>query len=234
MEDEVQAKEVEQDLIDLITMSSDESEGDDDVEGLPSELPDDPDELKQLVVDYQNRVSKRNKTVKKRTEATHRMQEEIEALKSQVDSFKNQSTQASTVEAQKQEHDKAIAEWRDSVSDDPSKAVDFATWQTTQMQDKVVNYIASMQQKFDDQIAELKGATNPTRQKYQAKIDQLKSNPRFAGFDDDQLMVLAETLSEAKPRGPIGGKPVNATVSKEKKLDELRKKAREYMNNGLG
>lgn len=233
MSDEVQTEEVE-DLISLIATQSEEEDNEDDVEGLPTDLPEDPDELRQLVSDYQNRVSKRNKTIKKRSEANHRMQEEIEALKAQVDSFKNNSTQASTIEAQKQEQDKALAEWRDSVNDDPGKAVDFATWQANQMQEKVANYLASMKSDLDDQLAAIKGEMNPTRQKYRDKIDQLKSNPRFSGFDDDQLMVLAETLSEVKPRGSIGGKPVVAAPSKEKKLEELRKQAREYMQNGLG
>lgn len=235
MSDEALIQEEEKDIIDILSTQGQEVD-EEEVEGLPTELPDDPDELKQLVADYQERVSKRNKTIKKRSDATHRMQEEIEALKSQVETYQSQSTQASTAEAQKQEQEKAYAEWRDSVSDDPSKAVDFATWQAGQMQDRMVDYIAKMQSSLEGQIAALKGEMNPEKQKYRDKIATLKQNPDFSDLDDDTAIKFIRATEQIKlgPRGTIGGKPVPTQKTREKRLDELRKRAKEHMQNGLG
>jgi SMC interacting uncharacterized protein involved in chromosome segregation len=227
-------EQYEEDLIDLLASQSEQDDGEGNVDEIPDELPDDPDELRAILNKTRDQVRKRNRIIRQKDKTSHRKDEELEALQRQIDELRNNSTNASNVEAQKQEQQKAIDEWRDSVSEDPSKAVDFATWQANEMQSRVVDYLAQMQQSFNDQIASIKGEINPTRQKYRGKIEQLKLNPKFAGFSDDQLMVLAESLSEVKPRGSIGGKPIVAEKAKEQKLEELRKRAREYLQNGLG
>jgi len=232
--DEALNEEAEQDLVDLLAKQGEEVEGVEEVDGLPDDLPEDPAELRQLITDYQSRVGKRNKTIKRRSEANHRMQDEIDELKQQLASFQNQSTSASDVETQNQEREKVLESWRESANDDPGKAIDFAMSQIGDAQGKTVEYLAKMQQNFEDQIASLKGEMNPKRQKYREKIDQLKSNPRFSGFSDDQLETLAETLGGVKPPSTIGGKPVVATKTKEKRRDELRKQANAYFTNGMG
>jgi chromosome segregation ATPase len=224
----------EQDIVDLLAAQGGEVEDEVVVDEFPTELPDDLDGLKAMLIERDEKIGKRNKTIKKRTEATHRMQDEIQSLQQQIADMKNQTTNASTMEAQKQEYSETLEKWRNSVEEDPSKAVDFVTWQNSETQDKIVNYLADMQTKFDARLAEIEGGMNPERMQNREKINKLKQNPRFANFNDDQLLAVIQATSDIKPRGTVTGKPVVAKPSKEKALEHARELAKKHFNGTFG
>lgn len=232
MDNEAEVVEQEQDIIDLLASQSQEIDND-DVDGLPDDLPSDPDELKAVVKEYQERVAKRNKTIKMRTDATHRMQEELEALKVQLAEVKGSTTNASNVEAQKQEYNETLEKWRNSVEEDPTKAIEFTNWQMTEMQNKVADYIGTLQNKFESQLAEIKGEMNPERQKYRDKIAQARNIPEFADMDDDTILKIIQANSRVAPRGTVGGKRVEQKPTAERLKNEAAERAAAYFKNGF-
>jgi hypothetical protein len=230
---ETQALEEEQDIIALLaTQGEDDSDFDEDE--FDTSLPDDTEALKQMLEREREIKQKRNKTLKKREQAIHRMQEEQDAMKKRLDELMTKSEQSPNVEAEKREREEAHQKWRDSVADDPSKAVDFATWQMGEMQENMVNYLAKMQTSFDSQIAELKGEMSPDKQKYRDKINSLKRNPEFSDMDDNTILkFIRATESLKQPRGSIGGRRAEANPSEEQALEEARKKYRQMFGNEL-
>jgi chromosome segregation ATPase len=226
--------EVEEDIISLLSNQSEEVDDEVVEEVYSGELPDDPEQLKQMLVDAQNRVGKRNHTLKKRTDANHRIQDELKAVQEQLQDLKNAGNQpAPNVEAQNQERKEALGKWKDSVAEKPETAIDYADMQMTQMQDKVVDLVSSMQSKFDEQIAELKGDMNPEKVKNREKIDQLRNNPQFASMDDDTLLAIITATSGIKPRGTIGGRKPEQKSTPEKALEDARARAKKHFADGL-
>lgn len=177
------------------------------------------------------RLSKRNKSLKKSKQAIHRMQEEQSALQKQFEELKasmNSNQQAPVdVEAQKKARSEELEEWRNSVADDPGKAVDFASWQTKQTQEQVVDYIVEMRKEYDAQIAELKGATNPDRQRYAEELKAMSVNPKWNKLDTDTQIEVIKSMKGAvgkSPRGGIGGKRATVEPEEFKMTDEIKKR----------
>lgn len=233
MDNEALGEVEEVDVVALLAEQGLEDDND-EVDGLPDELPDDPDELKSLLNDYKERVGKRNKTIKKRTDANHRMQEELDAMRTQIEQLSNSTANASTMEAQNQEYKETHEKWRSGVEDGSLNPVDYADWQLKQTQDRMANFLADMQSNFDSRLEELAGNMNPERMKNREKINQLKANPKFASFSDDQILTVIQTAEAIKPRGNIGGQRVQAQPSAEKRKEELRELARKHFNGNLG
>lgn len=218
--------EEEVNVVDLFV--KDESELDNDFEYEDEEV--DTDEEVGADV-LKERLSKRNKSLKKSKQAIHRMQEEQSALQRQFEELKatmNSNSQTPVdVEAQKKARSEELEEWRNSVADDPSKAVDFASWQTQQTQEKVVDYIVEMRKEYDAKIAELKGATNPDRQKYAEELKAMSMNPKWSGLDDDTKIEVIKSMKGAVgkiPRGNVGGKRASVEPEEFKMTDEIRKR----------
>ena len=234
MEDVTLDEGQEQDIIELLAKQGLEQDDEGEDESFPTELPKSIEDLKSMLAERDERIGKRNLTIKKRTEATHRMQEEIGSLQQQIADLKNTSTTASNTEAQKQEYNETLEKWRNSVEEDPTKAIDFVNWQTSETQNKLVDYVASMQSKFDARLAEIEGGMNPERMENRSKIAQLKANPEYANFTDDQLLTVIKSVGALKPRGSIGGRSVTSKPSPEKGLAEARAKAKAYFDGTLG
>jgi NADH dehydrogenase/NADH:ubiquinone oxidoreductase subunit G len=189
------------------------------------------------------RLTKRNKSLKKSKQAIHRLQEEAEdarkeaeEARKQMDELKKQLQQPTQTDtgANKQEQAEALEKWRTEISDNPEKAVDFSNWQMSQLQESVVNVVTSMKQSFDEQIAELKGATNPERIKYKEQMDKLRaSNPDFAGLDDDTLLKVVQATSRVKvPRGNVGGGKVTKQPTADEQIEQLKKQFADSFANG--
>ena len=175
------------------------------------------------------RLAKRNKSLKKSKQAVHRIQEENEALQTRLEKLEEKLASnppsATDTEAKNREQKEALEQWRTEIGDNPEKAVDFSNWQMTNLQDNIVNYIAEMKTAFESEIAELRGATNPDKLKYQEQIDRLKSNPELSGIDDKALMQFIKATSGVKvPRGGVGGQRATVKPEEFKMDDEIRRK----------
>ncbi|MHC4213989.1 MAG: hypothetical protein ACYSWP_11505 [Planctomycetota bacterium] len=219
-------EETETSVLDVLATQSEEVE--DEVEEVEEES-DDVEVLKE-------RVSKRNKSLKKSKQAIHRLQEENEDFRKRFEELEakiQQPTQTDTG-ATKQEQSEALEKWRTEISDNPEKAVDFSNWQMSQLQESVVNVVTSMKQSFDEQIAELKGATNPERIKYKEQMDKLRaSNPDFAGLDDDTLLKVVQATSRVKvPRGNVSGGKVTKQPTADEQIEQLKKQFADSFANG--
>jgi len=198
-------EEVEEDIVSLFAVKGAEDDDDNGEIEHQGELPDTVEGLQALLLSEREVKSKRNRSLRKSKQANHRMQDELSALQRQVDSL-GQPNQAPTVEAQNQEREKALEQWRDSVEEDPRKAVDFANWQSSQMQDNVVGYIAKLQETIDAKFAELTAATNPEAQKYESELNAVRTNPEFEGLSDEVLLKIIRAEKRMRePRGSIGG-----------------------------
>jgi len=215
-----EAQALEEEEVDVVSLFATESEEDDD--GYEDEVEsDDLDAVKE-------RLAKRNKSLRKSKQAIHRVTEENKALLERLErieqSMSNKS--APNAEVQQQEREKALAEWRDSVAENPEKAVDFATWQASQIQDSVVGYLAEMKREFASQLAEIRGATNPEKLKYEAELNMMRSNPEFDGLDDDVLLKFiraSKTANSKIPRGSLGGKRASVHAEDFKMNDDIRR-----------
>lgn len=211
----------EESLLDLLAAESGQSEDEYDEEiDETNELPDDPEALRALLLKEREIKSKRNKSLKKSKEANHRIQDELKALQDSFEEFRSSPNQSPDVEAQKREQAKAYEELRDSVNDDPSKAVDLIT----DMQNKTVDFLARQQAEFDAKLNKITKDLDPERHKYRDQIATLRNNPRLANLDDDSLIAVIEATGSVKPRGSIGGR--RATVAPVDS-DEAYKAARE-------
>lgn len=224
--DENVAEEEVVDIVDLLATQSEEIDEHDD------EIDLDTDDVEVL----KERIAKRNKALKKSKQAIHRLQESESTLLDRMEQLESkfnssQSTQSTGDDDRKREE--ALAAWRESVSDDPSKSIDFAMTQINDSQGKMVDYLATFQDEVMKQIAELKGDMNPEKQKYREKIATLKTNPELADQPDDVLLKMVKALEGANnhPRGPIGGKRATATKDPAKELDELKERYRKQMGN---
>jgi hypothetical protein len=240
MSDEAQALEVEEN-IDFTELLATQGEEESDYEGeeldessIPDELPEDPEELKALLVAQREQTAKKKKYLNNSKKANHRMQKEIEELAKKLDELSSKPAPVDTG-AKDQEYKEALEQWRESVADDPSKAVDFAQWQTQTMQSQMVDYIANMQSKLENAIEQLNGKTDPERLKYQKKIDSLRGNPEFADVPEEMLIKFIRASEKVKvPRGGLGGQRVNATEkSVEKQIEEAKKQYQNYYQNGV-
>lgn len=222
MADEAKTEE-EVDLVSIFAGQSEEVEE----EETNSELPDDPEVLKALLLHEREVKSKRNKTIKKSKQAHDRKDDELEALRQQIEELSGK-VNAPNMEAQKREQKEVDAQWRDSVAEDPTKAIDYSNYMIQQTQDNIVNYMSSFKSEMESMINEVKGATNPEKLKYEAELNALRSNPDFDGLDDSALLKFAKavkTANERVPRGGLSGK--RAVPDKPEKFemtDELRMK----------
>lgn len=235
MDHDAVTEEVEQDFASLLAVESEEvSEEVDDV--YSGELPEDPAELKQMLIDAQSRVGKRNKTLKMRTDANHRIQDELKAVQDQLEVLKNSNNQAPNVEAQSAERKEARTNWQDSVAEKPEVGIDYTDMQVSELKDNFATYITEMKASQEARIEELEARLDPERMKNREKIDQLRSNPALANMDDDTLMAFLKAGSGIKQtRGSIGGRRAEQKPTAEKQLEADRKRAKEYFaNDGFG
>lgn len=216
---------------DIISLLASQGAEDDDEE-VSEEIDTDTEDIEELKA----RISKRNKSLKKSKQAVHRVQEEKDALLQRIEELerKMQAPASTDVEAQKREQEEALKKWRDSVEDDPSKAVDFANWQMTQMQENFSDVLVKMQQGFDAKLAEIKGEINPEKMKYRDQIGKLRQNPAFAELDDNALMAIIRSSEGIKiPRGGVGGQPVKKVGDPDQAYKEAREQYAKLLNNGL-
>lgn len=225
MADEAVALEEETETSVLDFLANQSVEVEDELEDEPEVESEDIDVLKE-------RVSKRNKSLKKSKQAIHRLQEENQDFQKRFEELEAKLSQPAPVDAgaQKQEQQEALDKWRTEISDNPEKAVDFSNWQMSQLQESVVGVVTSMKQSFDEQLAELKGATNPERVKYKDQMDKLRaSNPDFAGLDDTTLMAVVKATSGVKiPRGNPSGQKATKQPSADDLIKELTEKYDAY------
>ena len=196
-------------VIDVLSLLANQSEddGDEEVEEeLTDEIPEDAEELKAMLLREREIKSKRNKSLKKSKQAQHRTQEENELLKQRLDSLEQRLNGSQpNVEAEKRELE--AQEWRDRVADDPTQAIGYADWQQKNLEDRVANYLGSMESRFAEQLGALKGAVDPEKTRYRDTIEALRRKEGFSELDDDTLLKVAKGFEGAKsiPRGDIGG-----------------------------
>jgi len=214
-------EEVEKDIIDYLKVEDEDSAE----EEIDTET-DDLDELK-------DRISKRNKTLKKSKQAQKRMQQEIDDLKGIVDKFRDDRESAPNKEAQQQEYKETLEKWRESVRDEPEKALDYAEARIGQMQDQMVDFLAKQQASLESRFGEIDGKLDPERAKYRDKINALRTNPDFEGMDDETLLKFAKALDTRIPRGTIGGRPAKVEATEEQRLEKLKEQYRKQFNNGM-
>lgn len=213
-------------LVDLLADKSDEI---DDIELDDDELEMSGDED---IETLRERLKKRNKTLRVKDKTNHRILEENKAMERRIAELESKIEGSATshtpenTEAQRQEQERLMQEWRESVADDPAKALDFFQAQQKQQQDSIVNYLADMQSTFASEIAKLRGETNPERQKYQAELDALSRDPEFEGVSDEIKLKFIKKMKSAVervPRGTLGGGKRAATQPEEFKMtDEIR------------
>lgn len=235
--DSATLEEVEEQEMDLVGLLAKQGEGDeiDDDDEIEGEIPSDPKELRTLVETLKERVSKRNKSLKKAKEAQHRTEQEkndilarLEAMDKKIESSRQSSQGAAELERQAQE-------WAEKVELDPTKAIEYADWKQEQLEGKIANYLGNELKSLRDEIAALKGATNPEMLQYKTEVDMLRGNPDFAALDDATLLNLARGLRKAapkKPRGGIGGQRAVADKGGSKLSKEDEARIREAVRNG--
>jgi len=212
---------VEQDIIDLLATQSEEVDNDE------VEIDTDTDDINVL----KDRIAKRNKTIKKSKQANHRIQEENSALEQRLEELEKMiNSPAPNVEAQNQERQEALEKWRESVADDPGKAVDFANWQANDQMERIVNLFTQQQETFNSEIASLKGEIDPERTKYREQINKLKTNPAYAAIPEEHLLTFVKGAERVHRNDSIGGKRVQAQNTSEKDLEELRERVRKQIN----
>jgi hypothetical protein len=210
-------QEEELNIIDLLTNQSEETEDTDEA------IDTDTDDIEIL----KERISKRNKSLKKSKQANHRIQDEKSAQDERIEELEKKiASLAPNVEAQNREQTEAYDKLRDSVTDNPGMAVDLIK----DMQDKTVDYLARQEAEYESKLAKVLNDLDPEKSKYRDKISSLKTNPQFAGLDDDILIkVIKATESVKAPRGNIGGKRATVAVDPEARVKELREKYRKQM-----
>ena len=213
----------ETDVMSLLNNEIEEAvETDDDDD---HELPDSIEELKELALEQREKIAKRNKSLKKSKQAQHRTQSEFDTLQERLDAIESRQQPPNTMEADKLAQQEQ--EWQDRVADDPSQAIAYANWKQGSLEDKVVNYLSSMQNDFNAKLEQLQGATNPERIKLESEINSLKNNEAFADLDDDVLFKLAKGLKGTKvktPRGDIGGGRAGRDNNKPEEItDDIRR-----------
>lgn len=221
----METPELEEEVNVMDLLANNESAEEDDYEDEDEEMAEevDSDELKA-------RLNKRNRSLKKSKQAIHRMQDESSAQEKRIAELEAKINSTSTSpdpEAARKARSEELEEWRNSVADDPSKAVDFSTWQAKQTQDSVVDYIVEMRKEYDAQIAELKGASNPDRQTYAKELKAMSENPKWSGLDDDTKIEVIKSMKGAVgklPRGSVGGKRASVEPEEFKMTDEIRKR----------
>lgn len=222
--------EEEQDIVDFFAKQGTEVDDSDD-DGI-GELPESAEELKALLLATQEKVSKRNKTIKKREKALERVQEERESLLSRFDELSRTQNQASTTETQNQDYKENLEKWRESVDDDPKKAIDFALWQINETQSKTADFLAQMQASYDEKLAAVQDSLNPEKLKYKSKLEALRQNETLAHLDDDALLAFVKAGEQIKiPRGAIGGKKAEVAVDPNQAYNEAREKYKQFMNS---
>ena len=229
MSDQDVTFEEEQDIVDFFAKQGAEV---DEVEDDGQELPESADELKALLLAEREKVSRRNKTIKMREKALDRINEERESILSKLDELSAAQNQASTTETQNQEYKETLEKWRDSVDDDPKKAIDFALWQINETQSKTADFLAQMQATYDQKLEAIQGDLDPEKLKYRSKIDGLRQNEEFADLDDATLLRFIKAGEKVRiPRGAIGGKKAEVAVDPNQKYDEIREQYKKFMNS---
>lgn len=216
-----------QDEVDVIELLA--VKGEEEIDEV-SEIDVDTDDIEVL----KERIAKRNKALKKSKQANHRIQDEKSALEKRIDDLeKSLTSPAPNEEAQRQEQQKVLAEWKESVADDPSKALDYFNYQMKSMQDNFAEILANQQSAFADQIGAIRGDIDPEKNKYRDKIEALKSNPELAEIPDEFLLKMAKQMEERVPRGAIGGKRAIQQADPKKDLEAIKDRYRKQFSNGL-
>jgi hypothetical protein len=224
-------EELEQDILDVLADQgeNDEDTGNEDY-AASGELPDDPEQLKTLLLQEREIKSKRNKTLKKRDDAIHRMQSELDAQNTKIEQLlsNSQDTQNS---AKQQEYQETLKGWKDSVAENPEQAIDFMAAQNNDLRNTIAELMANMQSGFQEQIAELKGDMNPDKIKYREKIAKVRQIPGYENATDDEAIRFLKATERIpkQPRGSVGGQRAKTQASAEGDLDALKAQYREMM-----
>jgi hypothetical protein len=222
-------EEQEESLIDFLAVKGDDVDEIDEEYEATEEIPSDPEELKRYALELKERVHKRNVALKKKKDAISRIQSEVDELQSLNEQLRT-SSQPPNNGADEQKLQEALGAWRESVADDPSRAVDFAMAHVNESNGKIVDILQKMQDQFDKRIAELRGDFDPEKLKYQDKILKLKTNPELEDIPDDHLLRMAKAMEKApkSPRGSVMGRKATIETDPEKDLEELKKQFRAY------
>jgi predicted RNase H-like nuclease (RuvC/YqgF family) len=192
-----------------------EEDGDSEPEG---GLPDDPKQLRELLLREREIKAKRNKRLKIEKQTIARMQKENEAFSNRINELEKrfQTNQPDSREAEKTEQQ--VREWQERVADDPSQSIAYADWKQSMLEDKLAKYLGGTIQKLEQKIESLRTELNPERKEYGAEVEQLRQNEMFASLPDEALLAIAKGLKSAKvktPRGSVGGrKPQRVEATK--------------------
>jgi hypothetical protein len=225
--EEQEVVEEEGTLADILAEQG-KDEGEEEVVVPEDELPEDAEGLKAQLLKEREIKSKRNKSLKKSKDANHRIQGELEAALSRIEKLETSGAAPQpNLEAENREREKALEQWRKSVEDDPGRAVDFANWQAQNLQTNMAQAIADMKAELVEQLAEIKGSSNPDRLKYQAEMELVRSLPEYEDASESEVLRAAKLLKGTKvrkPRGGVGGRKAKATTDKKPVItaDELR------------
>lgn len=218
LENEENTEEYEEvDVLSLMASQSDEEE----------DVADDDDDSEDVEV-LRDRVSKRNKSLKKSKQAIHRLQDENSALMERLEKLEQAVTHNGQGEPDQAKLEQEAQEWMDRVADDPAQAIKYADWKQAKLEQGLSNWAANFQEEVMGVIAELKGAVNPERQKFEKELAYLRNDPDFEGWSDDQLLPIARKLGGTKikrPRGSLAGNRAKSTEPPKRKRDpELLKR----------
>lgn len=208
MDNETLVDEEEVNIIDLIADQGDLTDNEDDKQEEELPMPDDIEGLKALILKEREIKSKRNHSLKLSKDANARIVSEMAEMQKRMDDFDKRESPPDNRAEEAERLAQVEQEWLDRVTDDPSKAVDYANYKTELLEDKLAKYVSALENKYESKLAEIKGAYDPDKLQYKAELLKLKSDPNFEGLDDDTLLRIVKSLSNAKvksPRGTVGG-----------------------------
>lgn len=188
---------------------------------------DDVEELKRRVQEYEERIHKRNVSLKHSKDSTKRLAAENEKLMERLEKLEARLSGSHDNEDQATREQK-VQELIDGVYDDPAKSVDYVNYLTKDLETRMASTVLPQIEELKQALAELRGTTNPERQKYEKELSILRNDPDFEGFTDEQLLPFVRKLRNTKvprPRGATGGNRAAASPAKTFKLPPEVKEA---------